>query len=252
MFLTWLTVFLLFSGLGGFATEVWIPIVARFVTGVSAGFLTPAGLSIITTTFPEGQARNPALMVYAGTAAAGFSLGLVVGGLLTEIDWRWVFFAPVLIAAPILVAAIRLIPDPGPADRLAGRFDLAGAGSVTGAMLLAVFTVVKAPDVAAIQTLVTVLASAGLFVAFAATATCCRTCLARWHDIPAGRALDDAERNYVVEAICRWIVGQYAPPPAAVTGSRRRYGLTSGSRFEPARKVSAALIEGIDGAGLQE
>jgi Domain of unknown function (DUF4186) len=55
-----------------------------------------------------------------------------------------------------------------------------------------------------------------VFVAQHATATCCRTCLARWHDIPAGHALDDAERRYVVEAICRWIAGQYAPdrPPA--------------------------------------
>lgn len=54
-----------------------------------------------------------------------------------------------------------------------------------------------------------------VFVAQHATATCCRTCLERWHDIPAGRALDDAEQGYVVEAICRWIVGQYAPhrPP---------------------------------------
>ena len=168
MFLTWLTVFLLFSGLGGFATEGWILIVARFVTGVSAGFLTPAGLSIITTTFPEGQARNKALMVYAGAAAAGFSLGLVAGGLLTEIDWRWVFFAPVLIATAILVVALRLIPDAGATERSAGRFDLAGASTVTGAMLLAVFTVVKAPDVAAIQTFATVLASAGLFAIFVA------------------------------------------------------------------------------------
>jgi hypothetical protein len=63
-----------------------------------------------------------------------------------------------------------------------------------------------------------------VFVAQHATATCCRTRLARWHDIPAGRALDDAEQGYVVEAICRWIVGQYAPHhPAGVTGSRRHY-----------------------------
>lgn len=55
-----------------------------------------------------------------------------------------------------------------------------------------------------------------VFVAQHATATCCRTCLSRWHDIPVGRALDKAERDYVVEVICRWIVGQYAPrtPPA--------------------------------------
>jgi Domain of unknown function (DUF4186) len=54
-----------------------------------------------------------------------------------------------------------------------------------------------------------------VFVAQHATATCCRTCLARWHGIPAGHPLDEAECGYVVEAICRWIVGQYAPhrPP---------------------------------------
>lgn len=54
-----------------------------------------------------------------------------------------------------------------------------------------------------------------VFVAQHATATCCRACLERWHGIPAGRVLDDAEQGYVVEAICRWIVGQYAPgrPP---------------------------------------
>jgi hypothetical protein len=54
-----------------------------------------------------------------------------------------------------------------------------------------------------------------VFVAQHATATCCRTCLERWHGIPAGRELDAGERDYVVKAICRWIEGQYAPgaPP---------------------------------------
>lgn len=50
-----------------------------------------------------------------------------------------------------------------------------------------------------------------VFVAQHATATCCRTCLRRWHGIPAGRALDEAEQSYVLEAICLWIVAQYAP-----------------------------------------
>ncbi|WP_211326555.1 MFS transporter [Paenibacillus flagellatus] len=86
MFLGWLTVFLLFSGLGGMATEGWLLMLSRFVTGVAAAFMTPAGLSIFTTGFPEGPSRNRALLVYAGTAAAGFSLGLVVGGLLTAAD----------------------------------------------------------------------------------------------------------------------------------------------------------------------
>lgn len=55
-----------------------------------------------------------------------------------------------------------------------------------------------------------------VFVAQHATATCCRNCLARWHSISAGRALNEAEQSYVVDVICRWIVGQHArqgPPP---------------------------------------
>ncbi|WP_345149567.1 MFS transporter [Nonomuraea rubra] len=142
MFLFWLVVFLLFSGLGGFADEGWVLLVARFVTGVAAAFMTPAGLSLITTNFPEGPQRNRALLIYAGTAAGGFALGLVIGGLLAAIGWRWVFFAPVLLALVILVAAIPLIKDQGE-RRAAGGFDVAGAISVTGAMILLVYGVVR-------------------------------------------------------------------------------------------------------------
>lgn len=168
MFLMWLVVFIAFSGLGGFATEGWMLVVARFVTGVAAGFMTPAGLSIITTTFAEGAARNRALLVYAGTASAGFSLGLVVGGLLTAIDWRWVFFAPVVMATAILLVAVRIIPDPGRPERRPGGFDLAGAVTVTGSMLLLVFAVVRAPDVPLAQTVAILVGSLVLLCAFVA------------------------------------------------------------------------------------
>lgn len=168
MFLMWLVVFIAFSGLGGFATEGWMLVVARFVTGVAAGFMTPAGLSIITTTFAEGAARNRALLVYAGTASAGFSLGLVVGGLLTAIDWRWVFFAPVVMATAILLVAVRIIPDPGRPERRPGGFDLAGAVTVTGSMLLLVFAVVRAPDVPLAQTVAILVGSLMLLGAFVA------------------------------------------------------------------------------------
>ncbi|MFD5699572.1 MFS transporter [Streptomyces lasiicapitis] len=146
MFLTWLGVFLVFSGLGGFATEGWMLIVARFVTGVAAAFMTPAAMSIITTSYAEGPARNQALLVFAGTSAGGFSLGLVIGGLLTELGWQWVFFAPVLFAAVILVAAVRLIPAPSPvvpAPSPGGGFDLPGAAAAAGAMLLLAYGVVS-------------------------------------------------------------------------------------------------------------
>ncbi|WP_433247667.1 MFS transporter [Streptosporangium sp. CA-135522] len=143
MFLFWLAVFTAFSGLGGFATEGWVLITARFVTGAAAAFMAPAGLSIITTGFAEGRPRNKALLFYAGTAAAGFSLGLVVGGLLTAVDWRWVFFAPVVLASLILLAALFLLPKEGRPERPSNGFDVAGAISVTGAMLLLVLTVVR-------------------------------------------------------------------------------------------------------------
>jgi MFS family permease len=143
MFLFWLTVFLVFSGLGGFATEGWMLLVARFATGVAAAFMAPAGLSLITGNFPEGPQRTKALGVYAGTAAGGFSLGLVAGGLLASFGWRWVFFAPVILSAVILLAAIPLIKDPRAPERPAGGFDLAGAFSITGAMLLLVYGVVR-------------------------------------------------------------------------------------------------------------
>jgi MFS family permease len=168
MFIGWLVVFLAFSGLGGFATEGWVLILARFVTGVAAAFMTPAGLSIITTTYPEGPQRNKALLVYAGTAAGGFSLGMVTGGLLTAIDWRWVFFAPVVLASVILAGALALLPrEVAPGKRESG-FDLGGALTLTAAMLLLVSTVVRSPDVPVGQTLVTLAAGLALLGAFVA------------------------------------------------------------------------------------
>ncbi|GHE24886.1 MFS transporter [Kitasatospora indigofera] len=169
MFLFWLTVFVLFSGLGGLAGSGWTLIAARFVTGVSAAFMTPAGLAVITTGFAEGAQRNRALLVYAGTAAAGFSLGLVTGGLLTGLSWRWVFFAPVLLAGAILPAAALLIPrEERPARPGGGRFDLAGAVTSTAAALLLVLSVVRVgePDAKLGVTVAAAVAGSALLAAF--------------------------------------------------------------------------------------
>ncbi|MFF9146820.1 MFS transporter [Streptomyces sp. NPDC014861] len=168
MFVLWLVVFLLFSGLGGFATEGWMLIVARFVTGVAAAFMTPAGLSIITTGFEEGPRRNKALLFYSGTAAGGFSVGLVVGGLLAAVDWRWVFFAPVVLSLVILIAAVALIPRSPRPERTGQGVDVAGALSVTAAILLLVFGVERASHVSAAWTVGTIAASLALFLVFVA------------------------------------------------------------------------------------
>jgi EmrB/QacA subfamily drug resistance transporter len=168
MFLISLAVFLVASGLGGLATGATVLIATRFIKGISAAFTAPAGLSIITTSFPEGSARNKALSIYTATGATGFSLGLVFGGLLTELGWRWVFFLPVGVAFVALLAAIRLVPAGDEPTRASRAFDLGGAVTMTAGMLLLVFTVVEAPRVgwASARTLVSLVGVVAMFAAF--------------------------------------------------------------------------------------
>jgi EmrB/QacA subfamily drug resistance transporter len=170
MFLISLAVFLVASALSGLTDDGTMLIATRFIKGVAAAFTTPAGLSIITTSFAEGPARNKALSIYAATGATGFSLGLVFSGLLTELDWRWVLFLPVPLALLTLVAAIRLVPDTGRPSRAARSFDIAGAVTITAAMLLLVYTVVEAPNVGwgAPRTLASLLGVAVLLASFIA------------------------------------------------------------------------------------
>ena len=146
VFLVALGVFLVASALGGIATDGNVLILTRFIKGVSAAFTAPAGLSIITTSFAEGPARNKALSIYTATGATGFSLGLVFGGLLTELGWRWTFFLPVPVALVALIAGTKLVPVGPQPLRTRRAFDLPGAVSLTAGMLLLVYTLVEAPD----------------------------------------------------------------------------------------------------------
>jgi EmrB/QacA subfamily drug resistance transporter len=168
MFLISLAVFLVASGLGGLANDGSLLIATRFIKGVSAAFTAPAGLSIITTSFAEGPARTKALAAYTATGATGFSLGLVFGGLLTEIGWRWVFFLPVPVALVTLIAALRLVPHDTPPERARRSFDAAGAIAMTGAMLLLVYTLVESPDAGwgSVRTLGSFAAVAAILAAF--------------------------------------------------------------------------------------
>jgi MFS family permease len=145
VFLVALGVFVVASALGGLASDGTLLVVTRFVKGLSAAFTAPAGLSIITTRFAEGPARNRALAVYTATGATGFSLGLVFGGLLTEVGWRWAFLLPAPVALATLVAGVRLVPRDGRVRRLGGSFDALGAIVLTAGMLLLVYTLVEAP-----------------------------------------------------------------------------------------------------------
>ncbi|MEV4092669.1 MFS transporter [Streptosporangium saharense] len=144
VFLAALAVFVFASLLGGLVNDGTLLIAARFVKGVSAAFTAPAALSIITTTFAEGPARNRALSVFTASGASGFSLGLVISGFLTELGWRWTFLMPVPVAIIALFAALKFLPKRHE-ERAESGHDLIGAVTITASMLLLVFTVVEAP-----------------------------------------------------------------------------------------------------------
>jgi MFS family permease len=144
VFLIALVVFIGVSALGGIAPNGTLIVAVRVVTGIAAAFLMPAGLAIITTSFPEGPQRDRAVLIYAGIGAAGFSLGLVAGGVLTTFGWRWVFFAPVVLALAVLALALPLIPRDTPCVAPRRPIDLLGALLVTGAVVLTVTAIESA------------------------------------------------------------------------------------------------------------
>jgi EmrB/QacA subfamily drug resistance transporter len=136
---------LLFSGaslFGGFATsQAWL-LTARAVQGVGGAVIAPTALALITTNFPEGQARNRAFSVYAAMAGAGSAVGLLLGGVLTTYaSWRWVLFVNVPIGIVVATAAPRVLNE---SPRRPGRIDIAGAITGTGGIALLVYGLSKA------------------------------------------------------------------------------------------------------------
>src|SRR5919106_531173 len=142
-----LAVFTAASVVGGLVDDGTLLVIPRFLKGAAAAFTAPASLSIITTTFAEGPARNRALAIYTAVGASGFSFGLVLGGVMTQLGWRWTFLLPVPVAVALLIAAPRVLAKDGPiAPGVRHSFDFAGAVTLTAGMLLVVRTIVEAPD----------------------------------------------------------------------------------------------------------
>ncbi|MFE3053186.1 MFS transporter [Nocardia sp. NPDC059236] len=144
VFLIALAVFALASLAGALVSSPALLILTRFVKGLAAAFTAPTGLSIITTNFHEGPARNKALSIYTVFGAGGYSMGLLFGGLMTGLGWRWTFLLPVPVALAALASAYFLVPKDKPAEE--GGHDLIGALLSTATMLLLVYTVVSAPQ----------------------------------------------------------------------------------------------------------
>ena len=120
-----IALFTVSSAVAGLAQGPEALLAARAGQGLGAALATPTTLSLITTLVPAGPRRTRAMVVYGSMAGIGITLGLVLGGVLTEYaSWRWVFLINLPIGATLLVAAPRLLPDTRGARR---RLDLAGA-----------------------------------------------------------------------------------------------------------------------------
>jgi MFS family permease len=170
IFLIALSVFAAASLLGGLVDDPALLIATRFVKGLAAAFTAPAGFSIITTSFAEGRERNRALSIFTTFGASGFSLGLVVGGLMTALSWRWTFLVSVPVAIAVVVLGLKYIPR----DSAAGRdqdsgHDVWGAVTLAAGMLGLVYTLVSAPGNGwgSVATIAGFVASALVLAAFA-------------------------------------------------------------------------------------
>jgi EmrB/QacA subfamily drug resistance transporter len=144
MFITGLLLFALASLAGGIAqSETWL-IAARAAQGLGAAIVSPAALSIITTTFAEGPERNRALGVWGAVAGAGGAVGVLLGGVLTTgLSWRWVLFVNVPIGLACALLAPRVIRE-GRNRTRTQAFDLPGALAATAGLALLVYALVDA------------------------------------------------------------------------------------------------------------
>ncbi|HWA65698.1 MAG TPA: MFS transporter [Mycobacteriales bacterium] len=143
MFIIGVSLFGAASLLGGFAQDKGWLIAMRALQGVGGAIASPTALSLVATTFEEGPARNRALGVYAAVSGAGAAIGLILGGVLTDLlSWRWVLFVNAPIGLFIATMAPRVIPESQSGD--AGSLDVPGALTSTAGMAALVYGFIHA------------------------------------------------------------------------------------------------------------
>ncbi len=148
----------LFSGaslVNGLATSATMLVVGRALQGLGGALVAPAALSIITTTFAEGRERTRALGVWSAVAVGGGAVGLLLGGILTDlVAWQWVFFVNVPVGAIAFLLSLRYVPESRAVTGVA-RIDWWGAITITGGLLVAVYAIVNTQSVGwtSVQTL---------------------------------------------------------------------------------------------------
>jgi EmrB/QacA subfamily drug resistance transporter len=170
VFIFGLVLFALASLAGGFAESEGMLIAARAVQGLGAAILSPAALSIVTTTFRDGAERNKALGVWGAVAGSGGAAGVLLGGVLTDwLGWEWVLWVNVPIGIAAAVVAPMLLAE-SRAESGTRSFDVAGALSVTAGLSVMVYALVDATDAGwgSTQTIGLLALAAVLLIAFVA------------------------------------------------------------------------------------
>lgn len=144
LFVAGVALFTIASAINGFATSEGMLIAGRGLQGLGGALVSPAALSILTTTFDTPRERTRALGVWSAIAASGAAFGLILGGVLTEkLSWEWVFFVNLPVGLIAAIAALRFVPE-SRADVDHRSFDVLGAVTSTAGLLVLVYTVVKA------------------------------------------------------------------------------------------------------------
>ncbi|MFD3494578.1 MFS transporter [Streptomyces sp. NPDC058690] len=139
-----LVVFTASSLLGGLAQSPTTLIAARVAQGIGAALAAPGVLALVTTSARDEAGKNRALALFSAVGVGGGTLGLVLGGLVTEFgSWRWTLFINVTIGIGVLALARRFVTE---TPRNPGRFDVVGAISATGAAAAVVWALIGAPE----------------------------------------------------------------------------------------------------------
>jgi EmrB/QacA subfamily drug resistance transporter len=146
IFLVGLIIFTSASFVCGLANSAGVLIGARAVQGLGAAIISPAALSIVTTTFKEGAERNKALGIWGALGGSGAAAGVLFGGILVKyLGWEWIFWINIPVGVLVLFLALRFVPE-SKADLGHHRFDAAGAITITSSLAIFVYAISKAPD----------------------------------------------------------------------------------------------------------
>jgi EmrB/QacA subfamily drug resistance transporter len=168
LFMAGLVLFTVSSLLDGLAWSEGSLITFRALQGLGAALLSPAALSILTTTFEEGRERNIALGVWGAASGSGGAAGVLLGGVLTSsFGWSWIFFVNIPVGVLLIVVAPLLVHESRAALNHR-HFDASGAASITGGLMLLVYAMTRATQHGwgTASTIGLLAASAALIVAF--------------------------------------------------------------------------------------